>query len=390
MNRYLSIDVLRGLIMVIMAIDHSLGAWSVTKDYFPEIGLPFEGATQTIYTRYADSWTQFSRVLTHVCAPGFQLLAGLGLAISVARSRRQGGSEFKISGDMVIRGVILILCDWFIMRFAYGNIPFIWLVLCCIGAAMICFSVLRFLPLVLIGGFSVALIVLQPLYCPTVLLPASADIYLSTIWHRVALGDTFTVLYPIIPWLGIFGLGWVLGTIYERYSLERFRWLIPLGIGLMLIGLGLRWFGGTYADRMPDGAAGPWTATYWVWSKYPPSLVFMLTTVGWLLLMLGLFRPLDFQESPSPNWQYLAVLGRVALFFYVVHFFFYGATWLAYSKWHEAYHYDQAFLKPTGYAAKVPLAWAYLIWVIGLLIVWPLCRWYDGMRQKHKKLLRYF
>jgi uncharacterized membrane protein len=391
MNRYLSVDVLRGLIMVIMAIDHSLGAWSITKNYLPEAGLPFAGPGPTNpYTVYADPATEFSRVITHVCAPGFQLLAGLGLAISVARSRKQGVSELRITGDMILRGIILILCDWYVMRFAYGNLPYIWLVLCCIGAATILFSVLRFWPLPLIGVFSAALLVLAPYYCPKTLEVASAENYFTTLWCGVAFGPSFTVMYPIFPWAGLFGLGWVLGTIYESRPLDRFQWLIPLGIVLMLLGLGLRWFGGTYGDRMPGGEGGPFTLQFWVWSKYPPSPTFSIATLGWLLLMLGLFRTLDMQPSPSPRWQYLAILGRVALFFFVVHFFFYGLTWLAYTKLHEHFWYDPAFLDRGEYKAKVSLATSYVIWVIGLLVVWPMCRWYDKLRQKHRKLLRYF
>jgi len=399
MNRYLSIDVLRGLIMVIMAIDHSLGAWSETKNYAPEVALPISGPgpMAPMYTEYPDPWTQFSRVITHVCAPGFQLLAGLGLAISVARARRQGMSELKISGDMALRGFILILCDWYIMRFAYGAGPLIWLVLCCIGSATILFSVLRFWPLPFIAVFSAALLLLAPLYGPDVVDSASAGNYISTIWDRVSFGPSYMVMYPIFPWAGLFGLGWVLGTIYERRSEDRFKWLIPLGICLMVFGLAFRFFGGHYADRMPlDESLGIFSALgsreFWTWSKYPPSPVFTITTLGWLLLMLGVFRPLDFQASPSPNWQYLAVLGRVALFFYIVHFFFFGLTWLAYSKIHEAWFYNPDFQSKVygSYAAKVPLGMAYVVWVIGLLVVWPICRWYDKQRQKYRTWLRYF
>ena len=399
MNRYLSIDTLRGLIMVIMAIDHALGAWAVGKDYFPEIALPASEVRQfppswKQYTDYKGPGTEFSRLATHVCAPGFQLLAGLGLAISVARSRRQGMSELKITGDMVLRGVVLILCDWFIMTYAYGGLPWVWLVLCCIGSATIMFSVLRFWPLPLIGVFSAAVLVLQPLYCPEAIDVTSAANYVHDIWGRIAFGGPnptyFVVLYPIFPWIGLFGLGWVLGTIYESRPADHFKWLIPLGLGLMLLGLSLRWFTGTYGDRMPGGEEGPLSLAFWVWSKYPPSPVFTITTLGWLLLMLGLFRPLDFQENPSPNWQYLAVLGRVALFFYVVHFYFYGVTWFAYAKLHQHYWFDPNIPKPWHVQGKVSLGWAYVVWVMGLLVVWPLCRWYDKLRQKHKRVLRYF
>jgi uncharacterized membrane protein len=398
MNRYLSIDTLRGLIMVIMAIDHALGVWYVGKNYFPEIALPASESQQfgpqfNPYTDYRDPATQFSRVVTHVCAPGFQLLAGLGLAISVARSRRQGMSELKITGDMALRGFVLILCDWFLMHFMYMGVWLFWMVLCCIGAATMLFSVLRFWPLPLIGCFSAAVLLLQPLYCPAAIDSASAANYVHAIWGRIVLGGSqpaYFILYPIFPWIGLFGLGWVLGTVYESRPLDRFKWLIPLGLGVILFGLALRWFAGTYGDRMPGGDGGPFTLPFWVWSKYPPSPVFTLTTLGWLLLMLGLLRPLDFQESPSPNWQYLAVLGRVALFFYVVHFYFFGVTWFSYAMLHKQYWFDPNLPKPWNVQAKVPLGWAYVVWVIGLLAVWPLCWWYDKMRQKHKRVLRYF
>ena len=138
MQRYFSIDMTRGLIMMIMAIDHASGPW-LSNVHLPEIVL--KGIPDAVqFSHYHNLAHEISRVITHVCAPGFQLLAGIGLAISVCRSLAKGKSSWVVSLDMILRGVVLILIEFYVMRWPYGAGPYLFLVLCCIGSSII-FSV---------------------------------------------------------------------------------------------------------------------------------------------------------------------------------------------------------------------------------------------------------
>jgi uncharacterized membrane protein len=398
MNRYLSVDVARGVIMIIMAIDHCAGPFAAGRSP-PEIALPgvhfTRGNTDPVeYTRYTTIGHQITREVTHICAPGFQFLAGVGLAISVSRSRRQGVGEARISGEMLVRAAVLFFAEWVLMHVAYGFIWFLFLVLCCIGSAVAIFSVARFLPLPVIFVASVAVLLGQPLYAPAqVVFPTAAE-YLRNIWTGIAsysvenfIGPNrvetmaWVVMYPVLPWVGYFGLGWCLGTLYERRPQDRFGWLPLAGLACLAAGVAVRWFGGSYGDRMPGGDLGPWYADFWVLAKYPPTPAFSLLTVGQILLLLGLLRPLDRSaERPSPLWQIPAVFGRVALFYFVVHFYLYGAAW------YFTAHYmagDQFF------RFKLGLPETYAIWAAGLVLLWPVCYRYDKLRQKYRGVLRY-
>jgi len=387
-QRYLSIDVCRGLIMLIMALDHAASAWAANR-HPSEIllaGVP----TAYAFSGYADGWHQGTRVITHLCAPGFQFLAGVGLAISVARSQRQGSRETWISADMALRGLVLILVEWTLMVPVYGFQPFLFLVLCAIGCSILLFSVLRHLPSLVLGLASLLLLALQPLYGPTTPVEPTLAHYPLHIWNSIAHGFVaeplpWRVMYPILPWIGMFGVGWCVGTMHERGG-GLPRWVLPLGVALVLAGMGLKWLAGPFGDRWPGGAAGPWTANFWVFAKYPPSPAFALIFLGGNLLLLGLLAPLDRQPRPARWWQVPNVFGRVALFFYVVHFYLYGLSWYL-------------TIGPSRIAAqppeqmnelKFPLIVAYGVWLAGLAVLWPICWGYDRLRGRYRWLLRYF
>lgn len=154
--RYWSIDVVRGVIMIIMALDHASAFCNAGRSR-PEIGL-----LGFPVTTYASIWQQITREVTHICAPGFQFLAGAGLAISVCRRSRAGRSQWRISGDVVLRAAVLFFCEWVLLYKPMDGVPFFFLVLCCIGSAMIIFSVARFLPLPAIAAASFALLLTAP------------------------------------------------------------------------------------------------------------------------------------------------------------------------------------------------------------------------------------
>lgn len=378
MNRYLSIDTLRGLIMIIMAIDHAIGALATHP--IPEVAIaPF------FFPGYSSPAQHLSRLLTHLCAPGFQLFAGMGLALSVARAQRQGVSQWIISRDLLIRGAVLILIEYALMGFIYLS-HFLFLVLCCIGSCTICFAILRFLPKHLIGLLGVLIIGLAPYYGPTSITSASQTTYLVDIWTHVAFSFSpwFNVMYPILPWLGIFALGWWIGLLFdeprEQENLKKQGWLlIAGGLAITLAAVALRAMGITYAERIPLSGASVFELKFWQFAKYPPSLVFMMLTIGILLVLLGCLRFLD-GRARAPWWcRIVSVYGRTALFYFVVHF--YALTILA---WHlEIPGWQQN-------AKHFSIGVAYLGWLGVVVLLWPVCWGYDKLRQKYRGVLRYF
>ena len=380
MNRYLSIDVLRGIIMIIMAIDHTIGNFG--DPHPPEIALVFPFT----FPGYSSLASQWSRLITHLCAPGFQLLAGMGLALSVARSRLSGVSEWTITRDLLTRGAVLILMDIFIMGFIYQS-PFLFLVLFCIGSCTLCFVLLRFLPKHLIGVVGIAIIGLAPLYAPKKVLFDNGIIsYLSNIWTNVSFpqDNWYAVMYPILPWLGIFALGWWIGLILsesrngERLTKESITLMIA-GLASAIAALVLRSMDISYAERVPLNGATIFDSRFWLFAKYPPSLVFMMLTIGILLFLLGLLRNLD-RLQKSPLWcQFISVYGRTALFFFVVHFYVLGiASWLC------------GFIPGKQYPHRYSFETAYLIWAALVIGLWPVCYGYDKLRQRYRTVLRYF
>jgi uncharacterized membrane protein len=310
----------------------------------------------------------------------------MGMALSVLRSRERGLPEALITKDLLIRGLVLILMDWTLMAPIYWA-PFMFLVLCCIGLCTLCFTGFRFLPKPAIGLLACAIIGLAPWYAPrAIAMDSNLLNYPIYIWTAVALSadNWFLVLYPIFPWLGIFALGWFIGmSIHQARSAEQFArlrgTLVVVGLLLIVAALGLRASGIPYAERIPlnDATiADPW---FWQFAKYPPSLVFMLLTLGILLTALGILRFLDRSEK-TPLWcKAVSVYGRTALFFFVVHFWML-ATLALLCGFKPGANYPHRFSFPV----------AYSVWVSLVLLLWPVCYGYDKLRQRYRSVLRYF
>jgi uncharacterized membrane protein len=358
--------------MIIMALDH-VSAFLNAGRSRPELGLLGFPATT-----YAGLGQQITREITHICAPGFQFLAGAGLAISVFRRVQAGRSQWRISGDMVLRAAVLFFCEWVLLHRPMDGVPFFFLVLCCIGSAMIIFSVVRFLPLPALALGSFAVLLTAPWYCPAALKPAAAADYLRDIWTNIALGgqaNAWFVLYPILPWIGFFGLGWCVGSLYERRPSGRFRWLVTAGIVMFITGVLLRWFAGAFGDRMPGGAEGPLSAPFWILAKCPPTPAFSMITLGIIVVFLGVARGLD-RTGPVKHSLIRDIpgtFGRVALFFYVAHLYLFWAIPIV-----------------TNTDGTSSLVVVYAVWVIGLLVLWPTCLGYAKLRSRYRRVLRYF
>lgn len=369
-----SVDVVRGLIMIIMALDH-------TRDYF---GTP--GANPTDLAT-ASAALFLTRLVTHICAPVFFLLTGTGAYLSLRRK-----SVAEVSRFLVTRGFWLIFLEAVVVRsLAYQfNVDFrvtLLLVLWALGWAMITLALLIRLPLRAILAFGLLLIVGHNLLDGV--RPASV---LWTILHVpgfVVQGPhTVFAAYPLIPWIGVTAVGFVLGALYEWDAARRRTFLLRLGLGLIAGFVALRALN-VYGDPSPWSTQP--TATFTLLSflnttKYPPSLLFLLMTLGPAMLLL---RAMD-AGTPRALGPAL-VFGRVPLFYFVLHFALIHllavvACYLQYGAIHWMFESpdlgNYPFTAPPGWGYSLPMV--YLVWAGVVLAMYPLCRWFAALKQRRR------
>jgi uncharacterized membrane protein len=372
-----SIDVVRGIIIVLMALDH-------VHDFFGDLTAQPTNLETTTAALF------FTRWITHFCAPVFFLLTGTGACLM-----RQRRSKPELSRFLLSRGLWLIFLELVVMRFALQfNVDYrttIITVLWALGWAMIALAALIWLPMRVIAAVGILMIAGHNALDG---IQANAFGGLAPLWTMLhAPGPIFDdgrsvvfVAYVLIPWIGVTALGYVLGQAFSRDAAQRRAWLSWLGIGLSLGFVALR-LANVYGDPSPWSVQESplWTLMSFLdTSKYPPSLLFLLMTLGPALLLLRAF------DDGVPAWLRPAlIIGKVPLFFYVLHFFLIhllavGASWLRYGtvsgmlESPDLGHFP--FSQPPGWGAGVPVF--YLLWAVVILIMYPLCRWYANVKRR--------
>ena len=368
----------RGLIIILMALDHA-------RDFF---GDPAADPTN-LATTTAPLF--FTRWITHFCAPAFFLLTGTGAFLSLGRMTRVELSRFLLT-----RGIWLIILELTVMRFALQfNFDYrltIVTVLWALGWAMIGLAGLVWLPIWLIAAIGAAMVAGHNLLDGISTASFGALAPLWTVLHAPGFlvhtrRFSLFISYVLIPWIGVTALGFALGRLLAADAGRRRAWLLRLGLGLIVAFLILR-FADCYGDPSPWSArpSALWTLMSFLnTTKYPPSLLFLLMTLGPVLLLLRLF------DGGIPGIIRPAlVLGRVPLFFYVLHFFLIHllatlASFLRYGRVGEMFRSpDMAhfpFSAPSGWGAGSAVVCA--VWIGVLLILYPLCRWYDGIKRRN-------
>lgn len=375
--RIASIDLARGLIMVIMALDHS-------HDFFGNFAAnPTDLASTTVALF-------FTRWVTHICAPTFFLLTGVGAYLTLGRM-----SKRELARYLVRRGLWLIFLELVIMRFALQfNFDYhvtIVTVLWALGWAMIILAGLIWLPMWAIGAFGAVLVLGHDALDGVRAASFAAFAPLWLLLHQPGViynngHSTVLVAYVLIPWIGVTALGYLLGTTYGWEAAARRRFLSWLGAGL-IVGFVVLRLVNVYGD--PDLWSGQrtplWTLLSFLnTSKYPPSLLFLMMTLGPALLLLRAF-----DAGTPPLLRPVHTIGKVPLFFYVIHFYLIhllavGVSWARYGTVREVFdspdlaHFP--FAAPPGWDLGLPLV--YGIWVLVLVLLYPLCRWYAGVRQR--------
>ena len=362
-QRIKSIDVVRGAAIVLMALDH-------VRDFVSNLRFPPEDLSRASAALFATRW------VTHFCAPAFFLLAGVGIGIL----RNRGTRPAALSTYLLTRGVWLLFLELVVTplgwQFGTALIPAFALVLWALAWSMILMALLVHFPRAVTAALALAMIAGHNLLDP--IRPDSLGSY-AWLWHVVhvpgfALPNVLFIAYPLVPWVGVMAIGYVIAAVYRWEPPRRRTALLALGAIAVLAFVLLRALNGY-------GNPGPWSpqrsfpltvASFLNVRKYPPSLHFLLMTLGPALLALAAA-----ERARGRGASWLSVYGRVPLFFYVAHIFaaHAAAAVLALVQGGELRRIP-VVTNPEAIPAwfGLPLPGVYLVWGAVVLLLYYPCR----------------
>ena len=393
-RRMNSIDALRGLVMVFMCLDH-------TREFFGDLRVAPEELETTTPLLF------FTRWITHFCAPTFVFLAG----VSAWFYGQNVGNKHELASFLLTRGLWLVFLEFTVVYFGWmqcvGYFPLMFIVIGAIGVSMMALAALIWLPYWMIACVGIGIVALHN--CLDGLTVANPGL-LSDVWAIVHKGGSLDYIesairipievgYPILAWIGVIACGYAFGRVLQQDPLSRSRACFitgTIGIALFVI---LRAVNG-YGDPQPWSPQSSDAFTllsFLKCSKYPPSLLYLLMTLGPALIVLGLFdRWFVNSESigqPEPRaLSALLVFGRVPLFFYVVHLYLIHTLdrllyWVARGEpvsplqiAFDCFGNEKPFPEIYGFDVIV----FYTAWPLMLLILWPLCRWFGQLKRNGK------
>jgi uncharacterized membrane protein len=379
--------------MIVMMLDH-------TRDFVHNAALQFDPSdlSRTNVALF------FTRWVTHFCAPVFVFLAGTGAYLQLSR----GKSKADLSRFLVTRGIWLIVLELTLVRlgitFSFdvrmlGFLQVIWV----IGVSMIVLAALIYLPVRVVGAFGVVMIAFHNLL----------DVFRVTGWRGpdtpvpgfgakiwMLLHQAFEpfpivgfpspvliVIYPLVPWIGVMAAGYAFGRLYELDAQRRRRLLLIIGGTATAFFVVLRAIN-VYGDPSEWSTQKDALFTFLSFlntTKYPPSLLFLLMTLGPSILALAAFET---GSGRGRVREFFVTFGRVPLFFYLL-------------QWPVAHLISVllhlAFGKPTARLFQTPIDWTgpvpnmgfnlavvYVCWIAGVLLLYPACKWFAGLKQRRK------
>jgi uncharacterized membrane protein len=366
-SRLASIDILRGIIMVVMALDH-------VRDYFTDVRFDPLDPAQTTAALYATRW------ITNFCAPTFILLAGVSAYLVGKRS-----TPAQLSRFLLTRGLWLIALEWTVVTLAW-TFNFKWeiglslQVIWAIGMSMVVLAALIHLPLRVVGAIGLTICVFHNLLDGV---PKPESALWGTVWGILHVrGETAIayVHYPLIPWIGVMASGYALGRVFDMEAARRRRILLAIGASAVMLFVALRLIN-TYGDLqpwVPQETLGQTVMAFLDVEKYPPSLMYLLATLGPALMLLAAL------ES-ARGWfaGVLETFGRVPLFFYVLHI---ALAHLAaglvamYMGYGNAVLNNFFFNFPPTWGVSLPAV--YLAWLLAIVTLYPACRWFAGVKRR--------
>jgi uncharacterized membrane protein len=379
-KRITSVDLLRGIIMIIMALDH-------TRDFFhydAQTGSPLDLNTTTPILF-------FTRWITHFCAPLFVFLSGTSAFLQSARK-----SKKELSIFLITRGLWLIVAEiaivdlilTFNIDFSFIALEVIW----AIGISMAILGFMIWLPFEII--LAVGLLIMLghntlDFYEKDQTTPFSATYDLI---HRPGLHllwgkHQLLILYPFLPWAGLMMLGYCLGKVLRNNDAAlRKRFLMITGSSIIALYIILR-FINVYGDPSPwaPRPSGFYTFLSFINStKYPPSLFFMCMTIGPALLLMAWWDKIQ-----NGFTKIVSVYGRVPFFYFLVHLFvlhlFSAVTYFMRGHSFAEGTNPTALIKFIQPGEGIQLRYVYIIWLAVVIVLYPLCKWYDRYKTDHKE-----
>jgi uncharacterized membrane protein len=387
-QRIISVDLLRGLAMMLMVLDH-------TRDYFSGLPFPPEDLTHTFGLLF------FTRVITHLGAPIFYLLTGTGAYLSIAR----GKTVREVSHFFLTRGLWLIFLELTVVRFAWDftfNCAPVLQTFWALGWSMIAMALIVRLPIVWIGVVGGAIIGLHNLLdcvSAAALGPGAGLWNFLHVPGVVAITPHISVIigYTLIPWVGVMAVGYALGALLEKP--DRRKRIFLLGASLTLAFLVLR-FLNLYGNGDPSQPSFfPWTVGPWKVQanptltviaflntlKYPPSLDHLLMALGPALIILAALDGLSVERGLG---RILLIFGRVPLFFYVLHVFLvHTSAVLVGLLFHQPVSWlwqgDFVLSHPPATYGH-PLVFVYAIYLLMLTLLYAPCKWYADFKSRHR------
>ncbi len=373
------VDALRGLVMIIMALDH-------TRDFFHSGAMTFQPDDLTRTTAVLF----FTRWITHFCAPTFMFTAGLGAWLWLQRGRTKG----ELSSFLWTRGLWLVVLELTVLRFAFffslteGSVMLT--ILWALGWSMVALGFLAHIPIRILAPLSIAVIVLHNLADSVRAAQFGGAAWIWNILHQNGAfrvhGALVLVAYPLVPWIFVMAAGFCFGPILAMAPPMRRWWMVRIGLGMTLAFIVIRAIN-IYGDpvRWSTKIPGMTVLSFLRVTKYPPSLDFLLMTLGPALLLMAFFDRLTFTKT-NP----LIVFGRVPLFYFLLHFLLVHVLTIPFA----LVHYGRAafLLNPTpnmgGAANLYPPAYGYPLWVvyavwIGVVVMlYPACLWFGRLKAR--------
>ena len=383
-SRLVSVDILRGLVMVLMALDH-------VRDFMTYQRANPEDIAHTSMALF------FTRFITHFCAPVFAFLAGTGAFLASSR----GKSLKEVSRFFFVRGLWLLFLEFTIIDFAWGFGP--WVhggVIWALGWSMIAMSLIVWVPLRWVAALGVGMIATHNLLDR--INPAWFGkfywlwIFLHTPGNIRFAHYQFSVRYVLIPWVGVMTAGFAFGSLLVRP--DRRKLVLTLGTCSTVLFFVLRafnFYGNGIAGlplRYPH-SGGPWSvqptisltaASFFNTLKYPPSLDYLLMTLGPSLILLAL---LDKNKAERGLSRVLVIFGRVPMFYYILHLYLiHILAILVAIAFHQPMLHGAVIAdfatKPAGYGHGLPFIYA--MWTLAVAILYLPCLWFMQLRSQHR------
>jgi len=325
----------------------------------------------------------FTRWITHFCAPGFVLLAGVAAYLYGRKY-----SKDKLIRFLWTRGFWLILLEWVVIRliwvpklsYQFTVLQVIW----ALGCSMVILSILCRLPTWFLGGFGSLMIIGHNLLDGHTKVDFGQWGWLWSILHQpsvltLAPGYRAYVGYPLIPWIGVICLGYALGYWFTVEPTKRKKFFLWLGGGMVVAFVLLRW-SNVYGNPKLWSDQGTWLWTFISFlncKKYPPSLLFLLMTLGPMFMVLPFLE----KERYHAIEEKLILFGRVPLFFYIAHLYLlrFSGRLLSYLRFG-----DEAFKRYPGPGGtpQVPLFMVYVVSFVALLILYQMCKWFAEVKAR--------